>query len=276
MMQEHIQDIPSPVDAYETIFVTAMFDELARTTVNAGNPREGERLLDLACGTGIVARRAAPLLGENGAVVAVDVSPEMLAKARSLRHPSGARIEWREGDAMNLDLPEDAFDIATCQQGLQYLSDPAKGVAECKRVLTDRGRAIFSTWRSLEHSPLFEELVAVEARHLEELGVTYKEIAEPFLMDDTSTLHRLFEAAGFGEIAITEATVEARFPSATNFVEDVEVAYASLMPQFAEDPRAFRNFVEKVERDMSDVVEHYRDGDGVRFPMRTHITTARC
>lgn len=273
-MDQQTQAILSPVNAYEAVFVPAMLDPLARITIKQIEVRRGERLLDLACGTGIVARHVAPLLGEDGTIVAVDVSPEMLAKARSLPTPAGARIEWREGDATNLDLPDGTFDIVICQQGLQYLSDPAAGVAECRRTLTDRGRVAFSTWRSLEHAPLFKDMCEVEARHLEKLGVTYEELAAPFLMDSADELRKLFETAGFRQVAVTEVPMEARFPSAANFVKDVEGAYASVMPQFAEDPSAFEDFVEKVERDMRATVERYRDGDGVRFPMKAHLTTA--
>lgn len=275
-MKQHIQDIPSPVDGYETVFVPAMLDPLARVTMREIDAGRGERLLDLACGTGVVARRVAPLLGEEGEIVAVDISPEMLAKARALSTPAGASIEWREGDATNLDLPDDGFDTVICQQGLQYLDDPAAGVSECRRVLKDHGRALFSTWRGLSHASLFQELVETEARYLNKLGVTYEELAEPFLMDSADDLHRLAEEAGFRQVAVTELTIEARFPSAARFVEDVEVAYASLMPQFVEDAGAFRDFVEKVEADMHEAVERYRDGDGLRFPMKAHLATARC
>lgn len=270
------RDIPSPVDAYEAVFVPSIFDALVRKTVDHIHLQKGGRLMDLACGTGVVARHMAPLLGEEGTIVAVDINPQMLSKARSLAAPAGARVEWREGDATDLDAPDGTFDTVICQQGLQYLSDPAAGVRECRRILADRGQAVFSTWRGLSHVSLFKELVEVEARHLDKLGATYEELAEPFLMDDAEELCNLLETAGFRQVAVTEASIEARFPSAANFAAHVEVAYASVMPHFVENPRAFEAFVENVERDMHEAVERYRDGDGVRFPMKTHITTGRC
>jgi ubiquinone/menaquinone biosynthesis C-methylase UbiE len=273
-MQQNSQDIPSLVDAYEAIFVPAMLDPMARLTVDHFPIHKGENLMDLACGTGIAARHAAPLIGENGKIVAVDSSPEMLAKARTLTVADGAPIEWRQGDAMNLDVPDGTLDIILCQQGLQYLSDPAACVAECRRTLNKQGRVAFSTWRSLEHAPLFKKLVAVEARHLKGLGVTYEELAAPFLMDNADELHVLLEVAGFEDVSVIELPLDARFPSAAHFVRDVEIAYASVMPQFIENPSAFWDFVEEVERDMRDAVEHHRDGTGVRFTMKAHLTTA--
>ena len=268
-------EVPSPVDAYEAVFVPAMLDPLARASMRHIGARSGERILDLACGTGIMARRLAPALGRNGRILGVDVSPEMLAKARALPAPAGAPIEWREGDATALELPEGAFDLVVCQQSLQYIPAPAAALAECRRMLADRGRAVLSVWRALRHAPLFEALVDAEARHLEKLGVTYEELAAPFRMDDAGALQALLEAAGLRQVTVAEIAIEARFPSAERFVEDVEIAYASVMPQFAEDPGALRTFIANVERDMRSTVERYRDGAGVRFPMKAHIATAR-
>lgn len=273
-MKRDSHEIPDPVDAYEAVFVPAMLDPLARDTLSRIAPRRGERMLDLACGTGIVARRAAPLLGKDGAVLGVDISPEMLAKAASLPAPGGARIEWRQGDATALDLAPGRFDIVVCQQGLQYIPDRAAAVAQCARMLAEGGRVVISVWRALEHSPLFNDLVAAEARHLEKLGVTYEELAAPFLMDSADELRGLAAAAGLRQVAVTPTTIEARFASAESFVRDVEVAYASLMPQFADDPAALWDFVEKVERDMREPIERYRDGEGLRFPMTAHVATA--
>lgn len=274
-MIHYRQDVPSPVEAYESVFVPAMLEPLTRATMNDLDLQSGERLLDLACGTGVVARRVAPLLGGQGTIVAVDANAQMLAKARSLPTPPGAPIEWLNGDAQALDLPDASFDVVICQQGLQYFSNPKAAVRECRRTLTDGGRVFLSTWRSLEHAPLFEALVETETRHLRTLGVSYEELAAPFSMDSADESRALLETAGFAQITIREIPVEVRFPSAARFVEDVEIAYASLMPQFVEDPEAFEDFVNKVEHDMRPIVERHRDGDGVRFAMKAQGVTGR-
>ena len=92
--------------------------------------------MDVACGTGSVARHVAPLVGAEGKVVALDISPEMLAVARGLPAPAGATIEWREGNAIALTVPDDAFDLVLCQQGLQFFSDRAAAVREMRRATT--------------------------------------------------------------------------------------------------------------------------------------------
>lgn len=273
-MKSDSHAVASPVDAYEAVFVPAMLDPLMQATMGHIGARGGERMLDLACGTGIVSRRVAPLLGREGRVLAVDISPEMLAKARSLPAPEGAPVEWRQGDATALDLPEGGFDLVVCQQSLQYMSDRASAIREARRMLVDGGRAVFSVWRALEHCSLFDVLVESELRHLEKLGVTYEDVAAPFLMDSAEELRDLVAAAGMRQLAVTETTIEARFPSAAGFVEDVEVAYASIMPQFTDNADALEEFVGNVEHDMRVTIERYRVGEGVRFPMKTHIATA--
>jgi ubiquinone/menaquinone biosynthesis C-methylase UbiE len=114
----------NPAETYEQYFVPAMFIPWATILLRYASPQPGERVLDVACGTGIVARLAAPLVGSNGQVVALDINSAMLAVARTLPAPSGATIHWQEGNAMALPSPDDAFDVVLCQHGLQFVPDP--------------------------------------------------------------------------------------------------------------------------------------------------------
>lgn len=263
-----------PPDIYESVFVPAMFEPLARMTLDRARLSAGERVLDLACGTGIVARHAAPIVGDQGGVSAVDIRPGMIAKAASLPQPPGATIRWIEGDATALDLDDASFDVVLCQQGLQFFGDKAAAVAEMHRVLAPGGRLVLAVWRGLEHLTLFRDLTEAEARHLGKLGVPYEDIAAPFLFDNPDAIRGLLEDGGFEAVEISEASLPVAFPSAEHFVEDVELAYASVMPQFVENPAAFAAFVEAVDRDVRPAVERYRDGDGVAFTLATHLVTA--
>ncbi|MCW5688466.1 MAG: methyltransferase domain-containing protein [Pseudolabrys sp.] len=253
----------------------AIFEPLTRATLDLARPQPGERVLDLACGTGIVARRAAPLVGDGGSVVGLDLRPGMIAKARSLPAPEGAAIDWREGDATALPFAAGTFDLVLCQQGLQFFPDRTAAAAEMRRVLADGGRAVLAVWRGLEHLTLFRELTEAEARHLAKLGVSYEEIALPFLMGDEGEIRAALAAGGFTAITISEATITASFPSADRFVRDVETAYASVMPQFVDDPSAFEAFVAAVAADLAPALARYRDGDGVRFTLKAHMAVAQ-
>src|SRR5688572_17718823 len=154
MSESHIGVALAPAEAYEDFVVHWQFRSWTAVLLAEAGLRPRERVLDLAAGTGIVAREAAPIVGEGGRVVALDMSPAMLAVGQRLPAPAGAAIEWLESDATRLPLPDATFDVVLCQQGLQYFPDRPSSVGEIKRVLTPGGRSVLAVWRSLEHHPV--------------------------------------------------------------------------------------------------------------------------
>jgi ubiquinone/menaquinone biosynthesis C-methylase UbiE len=101
----------NPAEGYESYMVPALFGPWATNLIQAADPRPGDRVLDVGCGTGIVARQVASRLGARGAVTGVDLSPNMLAVARATAAREGMAIEWREGSAEQLPFPESSFDL---------------------------------------------------------------------------------------------------------------------------------------------------------------------
>lgn len=156
-------DNANPAEVYERYLGRSIADPFTRLLLEYAAPRRGERVLDLASGTGSVARHVAPVVGREGRVVAVDINPAMLAVGRAASAPSGS-IEWLEGDAVSLDLPGDAFDLVLCQQDLQFFSNRA--AAEMRRVLAPGGRAAVSVWQALDRHPVYEALFGAVVRHL--------------------------------------------------------------------------------------------------------------
>src|SRR4030095_3648080 len=124
------QQSPNPAEVYERYFGPALFTPWARALLEYAVPQTGERVLDVACGTGIVTRHVAPMVGAAGRVVGLDISPAMLAVARALPVPGGATIEWQEGNALTLALPDAAFDLVLWHQGLQFFPDRAADTRE--------------------------------------------------------------------------------------------------------------------------------------------------
>ncbi len=178
----------TPAQAYERYFVPAIFIPWSQVALHAA-PMPGERVLDLACGTGIVARTVAPLVGASGRVVAQDISPAMLSVASSLPQPPGAPIEWQEGSADAEIFPEASFDLMTCQQGLQFFPDRPAALAQMRRVLVPGGRLVFAVWRSIEHNPVHAAVNVSMERRLGAAAAT----SRGFSLGDADALRALLE-----------------------------------------------------------------------------------
>src|SRR5688572_23572657 len=119
-----------PAETYERFMVPPLFAPAAARLLDLARPRPGERVLDVGCGTGIVARRAAPVVGGNGTVVGVDFTPGMLDVARATAEREGLAIEWREGRAEALPFGDGGFDLVLCQFALMFFADRAAALTE--------------------------------------------------------------------------------------------------------------------------------------------------
>jgi SAM-dependent methyltransferase len=190
----------SPARSYEDYFVPAIFGPLTDVVLGQAPPRPGEAVVDVACGTGVVARRAARIAGDEARIVGVDRSPAMLEVARVEAQREGLSIDWHVGDAMALDLPDASFEVACCQQGLQFLPDRTRGAAQLRRVLTEGGRAAVAVWQGLGRHPLFAALAEAEVPNLARFGVpvTYDDAVAPFSFGDPDDLGSLLDGVGFG------------------------------------------------------------------------------
>ncbi len=148
----------NPAQTYESYIVPALFSPWADVMTAHVAPTAGEQLLDVACGTGIVARRAYPALVPDGEAHGVDPNPNMLAVAREVAEWEGHPVQFAEGKAEELPYPDHSFDVVTCQQGAQFFADRQQGFTEMKRVLKDGGRAVVSTWQPLPRHDFFSAL----------------------------------------------------------------------------------------------------------------------
>jgi len=144
-----------------------MFAPCATQLLDLAVVGPGERVLDVACGTGIVARRAAARVGVGvgGVVTGSDVNEGMLEVAAAAATDLPVRIEWHRADATALPLPDGAFDVVCCQQGLQFVPDPPLALREARRVLAPGGRLALAVWRAIDHHPVFAALVRALERH---------------------------------------------------------------------------------------------------------------
>src|SRR5215210_3877545 len=143
----------SAAELYERYLVPAITSVWATDLVQRAALRPGERVLDVACGTGIVARLAAAQLGIDGAVVGLDLNTAMLAVARSLPPPAGVAITWTEASVLAMPFPEATFDVVLCQLGLQFFPDRPQALQEMHRVLVPGGRLALNVYSAIERNP---------------------------------------------------------------------------------------------------------------------------
>jgi hypothetical protein len=135
---------------------------------------------------------------------------------------------------------------------------------------------VVAVWQGIDRHPLYAALADAEEPHLAALGVSLgrEELIAPFLLGDADRLGDLLNEAGFRDVELSTASIDARFADADHFVERLQHAYAAVVPAFAQDPAAFRAYLERIAADTKDVVEEYRAGDHVVVPMHANIAVA--
>lgn len=213
MTSPDLQTQIAAAEAYEKLFVASLFQEWVPHVIAAARLRTGDRVLDVACGTGVLARGAAQAVGSQGAVVGLDASSGMLAVARRLA-PS---IEWREGKAESLPFPDASFDAVISQFGLMFFSDPVQAIREMRRVLKPDGRMAVAVWDTLENNPAYAE----EAKLLDKVRSRQAgdALRPSFKLGDKQVLETVFHTAGVREMAINTMKGTANFPSTRTMVE---------------------------------------------------------
>jgi SAM-dependent methyltransferase len=197
---------------YERYFVPAIGAPLAAELVERAALRPGERVVDVACGTGIVARLAAERVGAAGAVVGVDLNPGMLAVARaSARH---ATMEWHEASADALPLADETFDVVLCGLGLQFFVDRQEALREMRRVLVPGGRVLINV-----PGPAPALFTVVEEAVAGRLGADASEFVRTvFSLHAADALRGLLEDAGFAAAEAGSSVKTLRLPAPEEFL----------------------------------------------------------
>jgi ubiquinone/menaquinone biosynthesis C-methylase UbiE len=254
-------------EMYEQWLVGPLFRPFAEVLVERGSLAAGDHILDIACGTGIVARLARQRLGETSHVVGVDVSPQMLAVARAV----APAIDWREGSAGALPLQQDErFDAVFCHQGLQFFPDKPAAVREMRRALGPGGRLVIAVWKSLEETPLFRDLHQVAQRRLGAF------VDRRHSFGDSAALERLITDGGFEHVRVESAALRIRLADPAMFIRLNSSAVVGMSAGSAtttDDERASLSDV--VAQDSAEVVRRYTDAEGLVFELAANVATAR-
>lgn len=255
---------------YQRDLVPALFQPWARELVALARLRPGERILDVACGTGIVARTAAPLVGETGTVTGLDVNQDMLAIARQVDEAgAGPAIEWRQASAANTGLPDAAYDAVFCQQGFQFFGDRPAAAQELHRVTAPGGRLLVSVWCDPDN-PAYAPCAAALERHLPGLPAAAGFVKAIFSLHDTRELHALLAGAGFREVRVEQRTSTVRFATARAWT--AAFLDATPIPGIATVAGSTRA---RIIEEAAEALAGYVDGDLV-YPMRANVAVARC
>ena len=251
--------------AYERYLVPAIFDQFARDLVARAAPSQGERVLDVACGTGVVARHAAPLVAPSGHVVGVDVNAGMLAVAAA----TVSGIEWVEADAAALPFADGSFDVAFCEQALMFFPDRAAALRELRRVLAPGGRVALSVWRGSEHNWVYEAVAAALERHAgPEAGAMMR---SPFPAWDAADLRGMLAGAGFRDVRMRLEIGVEEWPSAAELLRREAASSPLAGPIGALGPAARDALI----ADVAAALRDYTDDDRIVFPIETHVATGR-
>ncbi len=213
MSEPTLQAQIDAANAYEALFVPALFGQWAPKVADAAQIQPGQRVLDVACGTGILAREVTSRMGSSGHVAGIDPSPGMIAVAKQL----APAIEWREGVAESLPFPDQSFDAVVSQFGLMFFTDRPQALREMLRVLVPGGRLAVAVWDSLDNIPAYAFEVALLEQTVGRRAADA--LRAPFVLGNPKDLATLFAEAGVASADITTHHGTAQFPSIRTMVE---------------------------------------------------------
>ena len=199
--------VRSPADVYDDRFVPALFRHWGPVLCDAASIASGQRVLDVACGTGALTVAVAERVKPGGAVLGLDANPEMLAVARR-KHPD---IEWHDGRAESLPFADAGFDAVVSQFGLMFFDDRVAALREMQRVLRPGGHLAVAVCDALERSPGYASFaVMLERLFGEPVADAFR---TPFVLGDAAALRALCADAGIAEASVVQRQGVVRFAS---------------------------------------------------------------
>lgn len=262
MLELSLDELKNTASSYEKLMVPALFESWADRVLDEVEIKPGDRMLDVACGTGIVARTAIKRSGNNGlSVTGLDPNPGMLAVAES--KTSGP--DWKEGVAEALPFEDESFDVVVSQFGLMFFQDRSAALREMKRVLAPGGRMAVAVFDSLDNNPGYHSMTQAFAR------VVGEEVAEalrgPFSLGDTKELKALCSESGLSSAEVTSHNDKARFPGVRTMVlADVKGWFPLVGIHLADEQ------IDGVVHQLESALQKFSSSDGrLEFPMPAHF-----
>ena len=249
--------------AYQETLVPALMEEWAPRLADAAGIRAGHRVLDVACGTGVLTREAARRAG--GSVTGLDLDPAMLAVAARL----SPNIRWQQGNAESLPFPDQSFDAVVSQFGLMFVPDKAQALREMMRVLAPGGRLAVAVWASLDDTPAY----AAETALVERLAgaAAGHGLRLPFVLGDPAEVAALAKEAGIAGAGVRLVAGRGRFPSIRSMVEADLRGWLPVLGVALEE-KLIEEILRQAETEIAPHVT--REGRGVSFESPAVLLTA--
>lgn len=254
---------PEAAEGYEEFFVPAIFDQWPPKLINAALIAEGDQVIEVGCGTGVLARELIKCVGPEGKVTGLDLSESMLGVARRIC----PEVDFRQGNVMDMPFDDGVFDVAVASFVLMFVPEPVKAVSELWRVLKPGGRLVIAVWEALDRNPVYAGLVDIVGRRIDDAASA--SLAWPFALGEEGKLADICAAAGVVNPSISEHDGRAKFPSLESFVR-TEIQAWLLADSVSEEA------LREVIADFRDKFASYCDGEGgLDFPFNAVFAVAR-
>lgn len=251
--------------AHEDLHVNALFRDWADPVLDAAGVATGQQVLDVACGTGVVARHALARVGPSGRVTGLDAGPGMLAVAEQIEPD----VRWVEGDAADLPFDDEEFDAVVSSFGLMFFENREQAVREMLRCARPAARVAVTVWESLERSEAYSTTVELLERMAGRAAADA--LRAPFVLGDPEELANLFERSGAGTVSVQTRLGTARFPSVRAMVEADLRGWLPVMGVDLDD-HLIEAILAEAETGLSD---HVTSDGTMEFDAPAHIVTAQ-
>ena len=273
MRNGHWQLEGNATELYQRYLVPAITAKWAEDLVDRARPRPGETVLDIACGTGVVARLAAKTIS-HGQVTGLDLNVGMLAVARSVLL-EGAPINWIEGSALDLPFQPGSFDVVLCQLGLQFFPDRARAAHEMFRVLKHSGRAALSVYSPIERTPgahafvlALDEVLGTDASRIKRGEHSFA---------DPAQLEALLKGAGFVAVEVQTVVQKIAFPSVLDYVRFQLLATPmTVLLKDASEAERQATIASVASKTTALSTPEMLDGGKFTFPQEAYVAVAGC
>lgn len=257
-------DMRSPAEIYDAQFVPALFAHWGPVVLDAAAVRENHRVLDVACGTGALTLAAAERVGPGGSVVGIDVNPDMLTVARR----KSTQVEWMEGKAEALPLPDDSFDAVVSQFGFMFFDDKPRALRGMMRVLRPGGTLAVAVCDAVDHSPGYGAFARLLDRLFgSDVGNAFR---APFALGDPEQLLAISREAGLGGARVEQHHRDVCFKSIDALVSTERACVWTLGGILTDE-----QFARLLDESRTALKPFMTGGGAIQFDMPSLIVSAR-